>query len=76
MAVYYVVDTHALLWYLTANPRLGVHARDVLDDPNSALILPSIAFAEACWIVERRKVPIASVASLVASINAATQLTV
>jgi PIN domain nuclease of toxin-antitoxin system len=76
MAVYYVVDTHALIWYITGNSRLGVNAKRVLDDLTNVLILPAIAFAEACWIVERGKTPIRSVSALVAAIDAETRLTV
>lgn len=28
---HYVVDTHALFWYLTASPRLGAQARMAFD---------------------------------------------
>jgi PIN domain nuclease of toxin-antitoxin system len=76
MVVYYVVDTHALIWYITGNPRLGPNAKRILDDLSNALVLPAIAFAEACWIVERGKTPIRSVSDLVAAINAETRLTV
>lgn len=76
MALHYVLDTHALIWYITGNPRLGLNARRVFDDLSNALVLPAIAFAEACWIVERGKTPIPSVSSLVSAINAETRLTV
>jgi PIN domain nuclease of toxin-antitoxin system len=76
MAVYYVVDTHAFIWYITGNRRLGPNARKVLDDLSSALVLPATAFAEACWIVERGRTPIPSVSALVGAIDAETRLTV
>lgn len=50
----FVVDTHALIWFLAGSSRLGSHADQVLSDPLSTLILPATALAEACWIVERR----------------------
>jgi PIN domain nuclease of toxin-antitoxin system len=31
----YVVDTHALIWFLEGNPRLGAAAKTVLMDPVS-----------------------------------------
>ena len=55
MPTIHVVDTHALVWYLDADPRLGANAKAVLDDPTSDLVLPVIALAEACWIIERGK---------------------
>ena len=60
----YVVDTHALVWFLEGNPHLGAAAKTVLMDPISELILPAIALAEAVWIVDRGKTSIPSVKSL------------
>ena len=42
----YVVDTHALVWYLADDPRLGAQAEAVLNDPEVTLIIPAIALAE------------------------------
>jgi len=51
----HVVDTHALIWFLEGNSRLGANARTILSEADSQLILPVIALAEAVWIVERGK---------------------
>jgi PIN domain nuclease of toxin-antitoxin system len=61
MATKYIVDTHALIWYLEGNPRLGQAAKTILDDPASELILPLIALAEAVDIVDKGRTTIASV---------------
>ncbi len=50
----YVVDTHALLFYLADSSKLGAAVDAALNDPNSELILPAIAWAEAFWIVSSR----------------------
>lgn len=42
----YVVDTHALVWYLTGDRRLGPQAEAVLNDPDVTLIIPAIVLAE------------------------------
>ena len=47
MATKYVVDTHALVWFLEGNPRLGSAARSVLSLPESELVLPIGVLAEA-----------------------------
>ena len=47
----YIVDTHALIWFLEGNPRLGTAAKQVLESQESQLILPAIALAEAAFIV-------------------------
>ena len=57
----YVVDTHALIWHVQNDPKLGAAAKAVLDDPVSELALPMIALAEACWIVEIGRTVIPSV---------------
>jgi len=54
----YVVDTHALVWYLTNDTRLGVGARQVLDDPSALLVIPTIVLVEAKHISERKPIPI------------------
>ncbi len=41
MASKYVVDTHALIWFLEGSPKLGSAVRRVLSDPNSELVLPT-----------------------------------
>jgi PIN domain nuclease of toxin-antitoxin system len=48
----YVVDTHALLWHLIGDPRLGTNAAIVLADPANDLIVPATALGEAAWILE------------------------
>ena len=70
MASEYVVDAHALLWYLEGSVRLGLNARAVMRDPTSTLILPVIALAEVCWAVERGRSTIPSVADLLADVDA------
>jgi PIN domain nuclease of toxin-antitoxin system len=60
----YVIDTHALVWFLEGNTRLGNKAKIVLADSKSQLVLPAIALAEAVWIVERARTSIPSVTDL------------
>jgi PIN domain nuclease of toxin-antitoxin system len=64
MANKYVVDTHALIWYLEGNPKLGNSAKAILDAPDSEMILPMIALAEAIDIVCKKRTTILSVADL------------
>lgn len=60
----YIVDTHALIWFLEGNSRLGLNAKIILSDPDSQLILPAIALAEAAWIIERGRTSIPSTEDL------------
>ncbi len=66
----HVVDTHALIWFLEGNSRLGANARTILSEADSQLILPVIALAEAVWIVERGKTSIPSVTALLSAVSA------
>jgi len=54
----YTVDTHALVWHLTDDARLGPQARRILDDDSAHLIIPSIVLAEAKYIAERKRVAV------------------
>ena len=49
----YVTDTHALYWYLTASPKLGVNAQAAFlaGEQDQALIyIPSIVLAELYYL--------------------------
>ena len=61
---FYVVDTHALIWSLIGDARLGVNAKAVFDNVNSRLILPTIALAEAIDIVQKKRTKIPDVKTL------------
>jgi PIN domain nuclease of toxin-antitoxin system len=64
----YVVDTHALLFFLANSPKLGKKAASALADPDSTLVLPVVALAEALWIVSSRRLGVSS-AELLAAID-------
>jgi len=54
MSDLYIVDTHALLWYLDGSPRLSIQAKQILDDPNARFLLSAIILAEALFVLERK----------------------
>lgn len=57
MAVY-VVDTHALIWYLIGSTRLSQAARMALDDivaGESQGRIPAIVLAELVMLIEKRR---------------------
>jgi PIN domain nuclease of toxin-antitoxin system len=60
----YILDTHALIWFLEGNSRLSFVVKSILCDVSSELILPAIALAESVWIVSRGKTSISSVDDL------------
>jgi PIN domain nuclease of toxin-antitoxin system len=65
----YILDTHALIWFLEGNSRLGLTAKEILSDSSSELVLPAIALAEAVWIVSRGKTSIPSVDALLKAVK-------
>jgi PIN domain nuclease of toxin-antitoxin system len=60
----YILDAHALIWFLEGNSRLGLNAKEILSDSSSELVLPAIALAESVWLVSRGKTSITSVDAL------------
>lgn len=67
--VKYVIDTHALIWFLEGNPRLGDQAKQILSNPNNELVLSAIALAEAIWIVGKGKTSIPTAQTLLDEVN-------
>ena len=54
----YILDTHALLWHLSNEARLGANAKRILDDPSTLLIVPVLVLAEAKHAADRKRLPI------------------
>lgn len=54
----YVVDTHALIWHLANDARLGSETRQILSAPDKLLIIPVIVLAEAKHAADRQRVPV------------------
>ena len=51
-----VLDTHALVWHLTDNVRLGRNAGALLCDPASRIVIPTIVMAELKYLYHRRRI--------------------
>ncbi|MEH1799104.1 MAG: PIN domain-containing protein [Nostoc sp.] len=65
----YVIDTHALIWFLEGNSRLSANANAVLSNPDSQLVIPATTLAEAVWIVERGRTSISSAKNLLSAVE-------
>lgn len=68
----YVVDAHALLWYLFNQRRLGVAARAALLDGDSGtarIYLPAIVIAEMIMVVQRGRLPGISIPQLLVQLD-------
>ena len=53
----YVLDTHAIIWYLADDRRLGPAARRILQDGASRLIVSAIVLAELKHLAAKVRVP-------------------
>jgi PIN domain nuclease of toxin-antitoxin system len=53
-----VVDTHAILWYLSANESLSVRARAAMNDAlqASAILVPTMSIIEITYLVEKGRI--------------------
>ncbi|WP_375510795.1 type II toxin-antitoxin system VapC family toxin [uncultured Nostoc sp.] len=66
----YVIDTHALIWFVEGNSRLDANANAILSNPDSQLVIPATTLAEAVWIVERGRTSIPSAKNLLSAVEA------
>lgn len=54
----YVADTHAFLWYLAEDKRLGSSARQIFDSAETGeatVAVPTIVLAESLHILEKKR---------------------
>jgi len=70
----YILDTHALVWYLEGNKLLGKQAKAIIDAAESQMVLPLIALAEAAFIIERGRTSIPTVPDLLGSVFADSRI--
>lgn len=63
----YIADAHAIAWYLFARQRLGKLALAVFDDAetgNAKIFIPAVALAEVIMVIEKNRLPGASMQQL------------
>ena len=69
MADKYILNTHALVWYLEGNPSLGAKAKITMRAADSEMVLPLIALAEAAFLIEKGRIGIPSISNLLADVG-------
>jgi len=57
--VIHVVDTHAITRYFEDLDLLGAAGRALMTAPDSTLAVPTIAVAEARWMIQKRRTGVA-----------------
>ena len=66
------VDTHAIVWYLSSDPRLSATAAGVLDSATAAgefIHVPSICRVELTYLMEKGRLPAAASERLIQSLD-------
>ena len=67
-----VVDTHAIVWYLSQDSRLSLAARDTLTaatNDGEMVYIPSICLVELTYLVEKGRLPAAARRRLIESLD-------
>lgn len=54
----YIVDTHALVFFITESERLGKQAAKILRDPKKTLVIPSIVLAEIKYLAAKKRIAV------------------
>jgi PIN domain nuclease of toxin-antitoxin system len=52
---HYIIDTHALVWFLEQSPKLGENAKSAFIDDDSILVIPTIVLAEIKFLFEKNR---------------------
>lgn len=74
----YVIDTHALVWFLSADPRLSNTVKELLvgaEENDFIILVTTIVMAEALTIVEKGKVRL-TVSELVEAVKETERFTI
>ncbi len=74
MAHKYILDTHALIWFVEGNKRLSEPAKIIMAAADSQMVLPLIALAEAAVIIERGRTTITDVSRFLTRVYADTRI--
>ena len=74
MAHKYILDTHALVWFVEGNKRLSESAKAIIAAADSQMVLPLIALAEAAIITEKGRTTISDVSKFLARVYADTRI--
>ena len=54
--MFYIVDTHALIWFLTSSPRLSKKVFKILNDSKSLIIISTLVLAEIKFLSEKARI--------------------
>ena len=66
-----VLDTHSLIWYTTADPRLSPKAKAALAQSAGSgdlIYIPPICMVECVYLVEKGRIPAAGLEAILAAL--------
>jgi PIN domain nuclease of toxin-antitoxin system len=58
--MFYLADTHSLVWFLSEDPQLSSKAKEVFEQTEkgeSIIIVPVLVLAEVMFLCERKRMP-------------------
>ena len=74
MARKYILDTHALVWFVEGNKRLSESAKAIIAATDSQMVLPLIALAEAAILIERGRTTISDASKFLTRVYTDTRI--
>jgi len=67
-----VIDTHALIWFIAADPRLSASAKAAIDGATTAgdnVVISSISLAEIVYLTEKQRIDPTTLDQVLALLN-------
>lgn len=52
----YVIDTHALVWFIEGSQNLSYKAKEIMLAAESPIVVPTIVLAEIKYLYERKRI--------------------
>ncbi|MBI5399351.1 PIN domain-containing protein [Candidatus Saganbacteria bacterium] len=54
--MYYVLDTHILVWFFEGGEKLGKKCKEIFNNNQDLLVIPSITLAEIKHLISRKRI--------------------
>ena len=67
-----VADTHTVLWYLSADPKLSIRAKAAMDGATGEgepIFIPTICVVEATYLIEKNRIEFVAMGRLDLAVN-------
>lgn len=54
--MFYIIDTHALVWFLEGNRRLSLAAKNALSEADVYIVVPTLVLAEVTFLYAKQRI--------------------